>query len=162
MGYTKQQFVEAAFEELGLADYVHDLETDDLQAAVRRLDSMMAEWNAKGIRLSYPLVNNPENTSLTTETTVPDEANEAIITSLAIRLAPSFGKTVSQDTKMVAKQGYNTLMSRAALPDEMQFQSTLPLGAGNKPWRQNTSRFFGPAADAVKSGVDGDLDYYQE
>jgi hypothetical protein len=54
MGYTKRQFISAAFEEIGLASYVFDLQPEQLQSALRRLDAMMADWNAKGIRLGYP------------------------------------------------------------------------------------------------------------
>ena len=46
MGYSKRQFVEAAFAEVGLASYVFDLQPQDLEQALRRLDAMMAEWNA--------------------------------------------------------------------------------------------------------------------
>ena len=55
MGYTKRQFVEAAHDELGLSSYVFDMPTEQLQKTMRRLDAMMAEWNAKGIRLGYPM-----------------------------------------------------------------------------------------------------------
>jgi hypothetical protein len=55
MSYTKRQFVTAAFEEIGLASYVFDLTNDELTSACKRLDAMMADWNAKGIRLSYPI-----------------------------------------------------------------------------------------------------------
>ena len=54
MGYKKRQFISAAFEEIGLASYVFDLQPEQLQSALRRLDAMMADWNAKGIRLGYP------------------------------------------------------------------------------------------------------------
>mgnify|MGYP003525752305 CR=1 FL=1 len=55
MGWTKRQFVTQAFEEIGLAAYVFDLTPEQLQSALRRLDSMMASWNAKGIRLGYQI-----------------------------------------------------------------------------------------------------------
>ena len=116
MGYSKQQFVTAAFEELGLAAYVFDLAPQDLQTALRRLDAMMAEWNAKGIRLGYPLPGSPQDASLTDPSGVPDSANETIITNLALRLAPGFGKQVAAQTMATAKMGYNTLLSRAAMP----------------------------------------------
>ncbi|OYW93885.1 MAG: hypothetical protein B7Z23_04325, partial [Pseudomonadales bacterium 32-61-5] len=88
MGYSKRQFISAAFEEVGLASYVFDLQPQQIESALRRLDAMMAEWNAKGIRLGYPLPNSPESSDLSAESQVPDSANEAIITNLAIRIAP--------------------------------------------------------------------------
>ena len=47
MGYTKRQFVTAALEEIGLASYVFDLQPEQLQSALRRLDAMISEWNGK-------------------------------------------------------------------------------------------------------------------
>jgi hypothetical protein len=71
MSYTKRQYVIAAFEEIGLASYVFDLTNNELLSACKRLDAMMAQWNAKGIRLSYPLPSNPDSTSLDADTEVP-------------------------------------------------------------------------------------------
>ena len=127
MGYTKRQFVTAAFEEMGLADYVFDLSPEQLESALRRLDAMLMEWNAKGIRLGYASASSPQDSDLDTETNVPDSAWEAVITNLAVRIAPGYGKTVSPDTKMVAKQGYNTLLQRATFPLEQQLPEVLQL-----------------------------------
>jgi len=159
MGYSKRQFVTAAFEELGLADYAHDLDAGDLQAAVRRLDSMLAEWNGRGIRLGYPLVSDPENTLLDTETGVPDSANEAIILNLSIRLAPSYGRVVMPDTQQSARQAYKVILSRAVQIPEMQFPSSLPKGQGHKDWRSTDNRFFPTPSDPVDAGSDAELDF---
>jgi len=116
MGYTKRQFVDAALEEIGLASYTFDMQPEQLESARRRLDAMMADWNAKGIRLGYPLPSSPEDGSLDEETLVPDSAYEAIICSLGIRLAPSYGRVVMMETKATAKQGYDILLQRATFP----------------------------------------------
>jgi hypothetical protein len=159
MSYSKRQFVTAAFEEMGLASYVFDLQPQELESALRRLDAMMAEWNAKGIRLSYPLPGSPEDSEIDAETTVPDSANEAVITNLAIRLAPSYGKSVSPDTRMIANAAYNTLLSLAAMPSQIQFPDTLPRGAGNKPVRYGRP-FFPKPEDPILSGQDGEINFY--
>lgn len=159
MSYTKRQFVTAAFEEIGLASYVYDLTVDELTSACKRLDAMMADWNAKGIRLSYPIPSSPEGTNLDTETTVPDSANEAIITNLGIRLAPGYGKQVMPDTKSTARTSYQTLLSRAGMPVEQQLPGTLPSGQGNKPWRYDDP-FLQDPVDPLEVGGDGVLDFY--
>jgi hypothetical protein len=123
MGYSKRQFVAAAFEEIGLASYVFDLQPEQLQSAMRRIDAMMADWNGKGIRLGYPLPNSPQDSDLDEPTLVPDWANEAIITNGAVRLAPGYGKVVMPETKAVAKDSYNTLLQRATMPPEQQLPS---------------------------------------
>lgn len=158
MSYSKRQFVTAAFEEIGLASYVFDLQPEQLDSAVQKLDSMMAAWNAAGIRLSYPIPGNPDNTDIDAITNVPDSANEAIVMSLAVRLAPGLGKAVSIDTKVSAKQGYNTLLSRAAMPPQMQFPAGMPAGAGNKPWSIDDPFLVDPV-DALLAGPDGDIQF---
>ena len=159
MSYSKRQFVEAALEEIGLASYVFDLQPQQVQSAVRRLDTMMAEWNAKGIRLAYPLPGSPQDTDLDEITTVPDSANEAIITNLGIRLAPSYGKQVSSNTLVSAKNAYNTLLARATMPPQQQLPGSMPAGAGNKPWRTYDDPFLRPPYDPVDAGPDGVLEY---
>lgn len=132
MSYTKREFIVAAFEELGLASYVFDLPPNDFESALRRIDSMVADWNGRGIRLSYPLPSKPSLSDLDADTFVPDYANEAIILNLAIKLASSFGKTPSNDTRINAHKSFNNLLVKASKPIEMQFDRTIPSGAGNK------------------------------
>lgn len=158
MSYSKRQFVEAAFGEMGMSAYTFDLTPEMLQDATRRLDAMMANWNARGIRLAYPLPLSPENTDIDSETGVPDAANEAIIANLAARLSPTYGKTIMPQTMATAKAGYDTLMARAAMPHEMQFPRTLPAGAGQKPWRYDDP-FMPAPTDPVLAGPDGPLEF---
>jgi len=159
VGYSKRQFVTAAFDEIGLASYVFDLQPEQLQSALNRLDAMMAEWNAKGIRLGYPIPGSPQFSDLDEPSEVPDSANEAIYTNLAIKIAPSYGKQVMPDTKVTAKESYNTLLSRATMPNEMQLPGTMPSGAGNKPWRNYDNPFLQRPVDPVLAGQDGPFEY---
>ena len=159
MGYSKRQFVAAAFEEIGLASYAFDLQPQQFESAQRRLDAMMASWNALGIRLGYPLPSSPQFSDIDAESEVPDSANEAIITNLAVKIAPGYGKQVMPDTKATAKETYNTLLSRAAAPLEQQLPGTMPSGAGNKPWRVYDNPFIRPPVDPVLAGQDGPIEY---
>jgi len=157
MSWSKRQFVEAAFAEIGYASYVYDLQPEQLDLALRRMDTMMATWNGKGIRVGYPIPISPENSSLDEETNVPDSANEAIITNLAVRIAPSIGKSIPTETRATARAGYVVLLQRASLPPEQQFPSMFPAGAGNKPWRNDTA-FLDPPTDALLVGRDSPLE----
>ena len=156
MGYSKRQFVEASLEEIGLASYVFDLSPQQVESAVRRLDAQMASWNALGIRVGYPLPGSPQDTGLDDETNVPDAAYEAIITNLGIKLAPSYGKTVSADTKATAKRTYDTLLSRAAMPMEMQLPASMPRGAGAKAY---DDPFVDNPEEPILAGRDGQLEF---
>lgn len=158
MSWTKRQFVTQAFEEVGYASYAYDLQPEQLQAGLRRLEAMIGTWNGRGIRLGYPLSSNPDNASLDDATNVPDASNEAIYTNLAIRIAPIVGKTVSVETKQTARSAYMELLGRFAVPQEQQFPRTLPAGAGNKPWRQDTPFMPGPEAQ-IDAGTDGPIEF---
>jgi hypothetical protein len=159
MGWTKRQFVTQAFEEIGLASYVFDLTPEQLQSALQRLDTMMAAWNALGIRLAYPLPSNPQDSDLDEQTNVPDSSIEAIYTNLAIKLAPSYGKQVMPDTKTTAKESYNTLLSIAAMPNQQQMPGSMPSGAGNKPWRVYDNPFLRQPTTSVQVGGDSQLEF---
>jgi hypothetical protein len=156
MGWTKREYITQALEEIGLANYVFDLTPEQLQSALRRLDTMIAQWNSYGIRLGYPLTNNPSDSDLDTVTMVPDFAHEAIITNLGIKLAPSYGKVVMPETKTQARSGYRALLERFAKPSEQQLPGTLPRGAGKK----DTDRpYINPPSDPLLAGDDGELDF---
>lgn len=159
MSWTKKNLIDQAFEEIGLAAYVYDLTPEQYQSALRRLDAIVATLEAKGIRLGYPLPSAPNSSSLTVETNVPDTAAEALFTMLAIRIAPQFGKTVSMETKQVARASYLSLLQKAVgVPNERQLQGTLPRGAGNKPWRYDTVYVDQPD-DPLAVGPDADFDF---
>lgn len=158
MSWTKRQIITEAFEELGLASYVFDLQSEQLQTALRRLDVMMASWNDKGIRIGFPLVSSPEDSDLDTETGVTDMAIEAIVTNLALRLAPGHGKTVSRETKRVALNSFRALVAQTTKPNEMVIQD-LPSGAGNKSWRTGRDTFITHVDDTLDAGDDDTLDF---
>lgn len=155
MSYTKRELINGAMAEIGLAEYTFDLSSEQLDQALRRLDSMMAEWNARGIRLSYPIPATPGSSVIDDNSAVPDSAYEAIITNLAVKMAPAYGKTVSIDTKASARHALNTLMAKAAMPQEMQITG-LPMGAGNK---NIDEPFLPPAVDPLEVGPDGPLEF---
>lgn len=131
MSYTKRQCVQAALSEIGLATYAFDLSADQIEQALWRLDAMLGEWNARGIRLGYPLPANPNNSDATDDSGIPDSAYEAVTTNLALKLAPSYGKTVGNETRATARAALNTLYALSAKPKEMRIQD-IPMGAGHK------------------------------
>lgn len=154
---TKRQLIEAAHAELGLADYVFDLPSEQLQLALRRLDAMMADWNGKGLRLGYPIPSSVEGGDLDAEAGVPDSAWEAIVLNLAIRLAPSFGKQVSRETKAAARSGLTMLLGKV-MPGQVSY-GRIPAGAGNKTWRWNLDPFLVPDAPIIDAGPDSELEF---
>lgn len=160
MGWTKRQIISQAFDEIGLAGYVFDLSPEQLNSALLKLDAMMAQWDAKNIRLGYPLAASPQNSDIDTETDVPLQSVEAIYTNLAMRIAASFGKAVSIETKQFAKIAYDTLLASAAFPRQQQMPGTMPAGAGNKPWRDRDNPFLRqPDDNPLAVDGNGQLDF---
>lgn len=159
MSWTKEELIREAFAELAIHGYVYDISPEELQTGLRRLDTMLAAWNGKGIRLGYPLPSSTSASSLSTDSNLPDITLEPVYLNLALRMAPGKGKQIAQDTRLAAKDGFNMLLSRAAMPPEQQFPSTLPVGAGNKAMRIRRSPFMPAPTDPITAGGDGPLDF---
>lgn len=160
MGWTKRQFIEQAFDEIGLGAYVFDLDPQQIESALRRLDSMMGTWMDKGIQIGYPLPSAQADSDPDEVTNVPIPCNEAIYLNLAIRIAPGFGKSLMPETKASAKNAYDGLLARAAFPREQQLPNTTPIGSGNKPWRTYDNPFVrGPDESPIRSTDNNQLDF---
>lgn len=159
MGWTKRELVAEALGEVGLANFEFDTTPDEQQMVLRRLDTMMATWEARGVRVGYRFPASPGASELDDDAGLPDSATETVYLNLAIRIAPSFGKTVSAETKKNARDGWDLLLVVVAQPIEQQLPSTLPRGAGRKPWRTQNQPFFPqPSTDPLVVDQGGDLD----
>tara|TARA_R110000824_G_scaffold359628_2_gene547222 strand:+ start:6368 stop:6829 length:462 start_codon:yes stop_codon:yes gene_type:complete len=128
---TKRQIILDAFAEIGLASYAFDLSPDQMQAALGQLDRMVSTWSTNGLKLGYfPAVDD-----LDEETGTPAASTDALVLNLAVRLAPSFGKTPSPDTKKAARGALRSLYNLSAAPLPMQVDTHLvPAGQGNRVW----------------------------
>lgn len=158
MSWTKRQLIESGYEEIGLAGYVFDLSPEQLDSARRRLESMMATWADRGILVGVPIPGSPQDGDLDQDTGIPDYAAEAIYTNLGLRLAPPVGKMVSSETKAAAKTAYDSLVVRAAMPNQQQYQFGLPSGAGAKTGRIGGNPFLPtPNTDPLAIGEGGQL-----
>ncbi len=131
MSYTKGDLVEAALTEIGIAGNEFDVVPEQMEKDLRRLDSMLAEWGNQGIRLSYPTNSSPDTSEEDTDSNIPDTAIEAVTLNLALRLAPSYGKQVSPDTRIAAKSSLNLLIGLVSMPRERRLP-VMPKGAGYK------------------------------
>lgn len=159
MAWSKAQLIAEAFGELALQGYVFDISPEEQQTALRRLDTMMATWEARGIRVGYTTPTSPDESDVDADSGLPDSAVEAVYLNLAIRLASGYGKAVTVETKKAAREGYDVLLWAAAQPIRQQLPSTMPRGAGNRIWR-NSQRPFFPAPDTnpLQANAGHDLD----
>lgn len=160
MGYSKRRFILSSLEEIGISSHAFDITPDQLAYALTRLDAMMADWNRKGIRVGYPIPSDPHFSNIDADSNVPDCANEAIITNLAIKLCPSYGKQVHTETRIAASDSYNTLLRIAPMAPTQKYPSTLPVGSGWKAWSYGYEWVDPYAHDIVDVGLDGELELY--
>jgi len=158
MAYTKQDLVLAALTEIGIASSSFQIQPDELVSAVNRLDAMMAEWDASGIHLGYPLAT-PTTTDPDSDTGVYPYAVEAITLNLAVRLAPAYGRDLMPDTKASAKSAKATVIMRMTAPPNMQLPTTLPRGQGTKPWLDTGNPFVAAEDDTITVAREGDLTF---
>lgn len=157
MGWTKRQFVSQAFDEIGVSDYEFDLQPEQIQKALNKLDAFMAHLDGLGVRLGYPL-GQPGTSNLDDDTTVPSWANQAIYMNLAVIIAPSIGKKVSAVLLVEAKKSLRQIKLRFVIPDPIKVPANMPVGAGNKPWRTSTP-FTPNPPDNIQSGDNEILDF---
>lgn len=156
--WTKRQIINEAFGELALSGRDFDLSAEELHAALRRLDTMMATWRSRGVRVGYAFPGEADGSNLDDASGLPDAAVETTYLNLAIRLAPGYGKQLSPDTRRTAREGYDALLLIAAQPIQQQLPSTLPRGSGNKPYGFNRPFFSAPSDAQLQSSDPGALD----
>jgi len=161
--WTKRQIVMEAYGELALAGYEFDITPQEVQTALRRLDSMMATWEGQGIRVGYAMPANPNDSDPDTPSGLPDMAVETVLLNLAVRLAPGNGKALSPETRRTARIGYTLLLTAAANPVQQKLPDTLPQGAGNRTMFRACGPFFPPPRhDPLPVDRSGEMNITQE
>lgn len=132
MAWTKRELVMAAFSELGLSDYAYNMQPQQLETAMVAMDSMCAGWETSGIYIEYPFPPTDQlEYDLDDDSTIDMRNNEAVYLNLAIRLAPSFGKTVQAETRNGAKVAYTRLLNRATISPELRNAGDDPSATAN-------------------------------
>lgn len=135
---TKRELIGQAFEELGIASYIFDATPEELQSAKKRLDRIAAQWDGIGISVGYDL-----GGELDDESGIPDTNENCFALHLAIAIAPSFGKAVTQDTRTAASTAWNAMyVSRGVMPTVSQ-PDFMPRGVGQKRGQMERQYFEG-------------------
>lgn len=140
--WTKRAIVEQAYAELALSGWVWDLQPEEIQWAVQRLDMLMAQLAARGVNIGYALGDGPDSSDPDQDSGLLTYAIEPISLNLARAIAQGKGKSLQMmpETARRMKEGMDFLYSIAAQPGELQKPYYLPVGAGSKPWRY----YWGP------------------
>lgn len=143
---TKRTIVNMAFEEIGLAGYEFDATPEEQFSALRRLDALMAEWRSTSLDIGYNFPAAIGTGDLDDVSNIPDTALNAVVTSLALRICPAIGKTLSVESRQAYAQAMSALRTAYAIPVERALPRSTPRGIGNKPW--SVWQPFGPTGTA--------------
>lgn len=143
MGWSKQDIIDDAYDQVGLASYVFDISPEMYQSALKTLDTMMALWSIQGIRLGYPLPTQPANSVLTDDSRLPDWAIPAVSMKLGIKLASKRTKPVTNTLLKDADEAYNAILTACAKDNVMEFPPGTLAGAGNRRWGSTDRVFLG-------------------
>ena len=103
---NKLDILNLAFDEIGLSDYIYNLEPDQLATANKKIDAMVSAWS---IAHQFPY---PIGTEYNDPTDIQMNIVEIVYLNAAVRLAPSFGKQASTDTKNAAKRSLEHWIGR--------------------------------------------------
>lgn len=158
MGWLKSEIIAKSFSQIGL-DYTFDEQPEQIQDAGSTLDSMMAAWDDEGIHLGY-LSDSTATVDVTVDSGLPDTANMAVWSNLAMILASGLGRQVSQTLMSTAKRSYNTLLAKAAIAPPVTLSGRTPIGAGHKGWRGWDRVFIARPSQNIDAGSgDGPLEF---
>ena len=114
------------------------LSAPDEQIARRLLNDMVFAWESNGIVVGWNEVETVGDV-----VTVANYANLAIKTNLAILLAKSFGKAVTQELFKDARDTKSALAAKVVRLVPTPMPDTLPVGSGNDQWSQSDTFYSG-------------------
>lgn len=143
MAWTKGEIVNEAFAELALGGQAIDIDPEERQLGLRRLDAMMAGWESRGILLGYDF-----STGLAGTSGLADGAVEGVWLKLAESIGPTFGKSLPASARVRAKAAYDALLVDSVRP-AMQQLPAMPVGAGNRPAGSFGSQFMGEPTESA-------------
>jgi hypothetical protein len=117
--------VNGAYEVLTVVDAAGVPDAAEASTAVRVLNQLCARLEANGLALGWKAVD-----SVTDTLPAPDEAHEALIYQLALRLNGRFGSPMSDDDKRLAERFLNDLRRDRAVEMPLKQESRL-VGCGS-------------------------------
>ena len=128
---TKGGIINDAYSRLRISGLTVDPTPEDMEIALSRLENMMSTLEARDIRLNYRFEELPDPA---TEHGVVSAHYDMMATNLATRLAPDFGKPVSNELARSAASSMSDTHSITAANNvrRTEYPNRQPLGSGNR------------------------------
>ena len=135
---TALQIVNGAAEKLGVKTAEAPLEAVDAQSILDEMNDLLLEWADLNLTPAFD-----EITDLSATVYVDRNAVSAIKNNLALRIAPTFQRVVSQALASIADTSLRALEASSVYIGEVALPDTLPVGSGNECGSQYyNDRFF--------------------
>lgn len=164
---SKIEIVADAYSQLRISGLTVDPEPEDVELALRRLETMMADYaEARNICIGYNFeaVPNPG-----TPTGVSWSHKHMMATNLAVRLIPDFNKAVPQTLLDQASAAFSDTSAIAArqTTQQVNYPRRMPRGGANSLRLNRWQRYFReeqlpPNECATKTLIRGEIEDFQE
>jgi hypothetical protein len=156
----KLDIINDAYSELRISGLTVAPDTSDVQMALTRLETMMAEWfSIRNINIGYNFQATP---TFTAQTNVALAYYNTLVQNLAVRLAAAFDIQIPQTLALNAAQSLSGTMGATALLNARMVQPSrrMPAGSGNTfRWGGLWNRFMVP--DALPPAVSETINIIQ-
>jgi hypothetical protein len=134
---TAQQIIDGAAVKASIKTAEIDLEAFEFQQILDEMNDMLSEWADSGLTPAFTEVTNSTDT-----VKIDRNAVSAVKNALAIRIAPSFGKIISQGMVLNANESRSRLEASQIFIGEVAYPDSLPTGSGNDCADSSISRRF--------------------
>ncbi len=122
---TKIQILNDAFNELRINGITTQPDNEDVRLGIERLEDFMSELTF-ALGFNFEAIPNPN-----TYSGIPQYANFAIASNMALRLAPAYGKAPEALIRQ-ASASMSALQNKTCRPRRVNYPSRQPLGMGNR------------------------------
>ena len=123
---TAQQIVDGAAVKATVKTAEIELEAFEFQQILDDMNDLLSEWADSGLTPAFTEVSNSTDT-----VNIDRNAVSAVKNALAIRIAPSFNKPITQGMVINASDSKSRLEASQIFIGEVAYPDTLPTGSGN-------------------------------
>lgn len=162
----KIDVINDAYSQMRISGLTVDPSGEDVEVALSRLESMMAEYEARNIGVNYTFEPEPDPNTLTN---VGLQHKQMMATNLAVRLIPDFNKAVPNALMLQASQALSNSSSivAAELVRQVRYPARQARGDGNTLRYNRWQRYFrqevlAPQDSTTNEIFIGDINDYEE
>jgi hypothetical protein len=127
---TKGQLAQRVLKILGVNTRFSEADPQEVQDVLEYLEDWMLSNNGIGRRLGY--IQNSGTPDPDESSGIPDWSVMGVTMSVAMMVAPYFGKQVPQEVAMSASAGMQTINSRTIEIKPVQYPNRMARGSGNR------------------------------